>query len=346
VEDGSTVKQTANYKICTLASHSALQILKGARDEGFKTIAVCDKRHERTYRSFGLGDELIVVEHLSEFAKLDSTLAKKNAILIPHGSLVNALNADQINGLKMPYYGNKHVLPWEADRAKQRQWLKAAGLTLPRIYEDPAAIDGPVIVKFNGAGGGKGYFLAHNPAEFAKKIKPHKGKGYIIQEYIVGAPIYMHFFHSSLTGEIEIMGFDKRYESNVDSIGRIGARDQLDLELETSYHIVGNHMLVVRESLLAEILEMGEAVVEASKKLDGIGLFGPFCLETVITPELEFFVFEISARIVAGTNPYINGSPYTDLRYDEPMSTGRRIAREIRTAIEQDKLDRIFVDGK
>ena len=72
---------------------------------------------------------------------------------------------------------------------------------------------------------------------------------------------------------------------------------------------------------------MGEKVVEASKKFDGIGLFGPFCLEMIITPDLEFYVFEISARIVAGTNPYINGSPYTDLRYDVPMSTGRRIAR-------------------
>jgi 5-formaminoimidazole-4-carboxamide-1-(beta)-D-ribofuranosyl 5'-monophosphate synthetase len=53
-------------------------------------------------------------------------------------------------------------------------------------------------------------------------------------------------------------------------------------------------------------------------------------------------VFEISARIVAGTNPFINGSPYTWLRYNEPMSTGRRIARDIKQAIEMDKLDLIL----
>jgi 5-formaminoimidazole-4-carboxamide-1-(beta)-D-ribofuranosyl 5'-monophosphate synthetase len=87
-------------------------------------------------------------------------------------------------------------------------------------------------------------------------------------------------------------------------------------------------------------------VIAASKNLENdAGLFGPFCLETVVTPDLDFFVFEISARIVAGTNPYINGSPYTDLRYKEPMSTGRRIAREIKIATERNMLDKIFVNG-
>ena len=47
------------------------------------------------------------------------------------------------------------------------------------------------------------------------------------------------------------------------------------------------------------------------------------------------------SRIVAGTNLYIEGSPYTQLRYNEPMSTGRRIAREIKTAVEKKVLDKI-----
>ncbi len=330
------------FKICTLASHSALQILKGARDEGFKNIAICERRHLRAYESFRVADEIILVDSFSELPGLDQQLKDKGGILIPHGSLVNALNTDEINALQLNYYGNKHVLPWESDRKLQREWLSNAGLTLPRIYSNASEIDGPVIIKFDGAGGGKGYFLAHTPEEFETKIKQHPERGYIIQEYVIGAPMYMHFFQSSLTGELEIMGFDRRYESNVDSVGRIAAKDQLDLEIETSYNIVGNTPLVIRESLLSRVLEMGERAVEASKKIDGIGLFGPFCLEAVITPELEFFVFEISARIVAGTNPYISGSPYTDIRYNEPMSTGRRIAREVKLAIEQDDLERIF----
>jgi 5-formaminoimidazole-4-carboxamide-1-(beta)-D-ribofuranosyl 5'-monophosphate synthetase len=35
--------------------------------------------------------------------------------------------------------------------------------------------------------------------------------------------------------------------------------------------------------------------------------------------------FEISTRIVTGTNPHTSGSPYSDLIYPE-MSKGRRIA--------------------
>ncbi|RLF90434.1 5-formaminoimidazole-4-carboxamide-1-(beta)-D-ribofuranosyl 5'-monophosphate synthetase, partial [Thermococci archaeon] len=70
-------------------------------------------------------------------------------------------------------------------------------------------------------------------------------------------------------------------------------------------------------------------------------LWGPFCLEGVFTPEMEFVVFEISARIVAGTNPFVHGSPYTWLKYDEPMSTGRRIAREISEAIEIGRIEEV-----
>jgi len=55
--------------------------------------------------------------------------------------------------------------------------------------------------------------------------------------------------------------------------------------------------------------------------MDGRGLFGSFCLETVISPDQKFFVIEISCRIVAGTNLFINGSPYSWLHYNEPMST-------------------------
>ncbi|MGQ0637822.1 MAG: DUF1297 domain-containing protein, partial [Nitrososphaerota archaeon] len=39
-----------------------------------------------------------------------------------------------------------------------------------------------------------------------------------------------------------------------------------------------------------------------------------------------------SARIVAGTNLYVDGSPYSTFLYNEPMSMGRRIAREIKEA--------------
>ena len=139
------------------------------------------------------------------------------------------------------------------------------------------------------------------------------------------------------------MGFDKRYESNVDSLGRISARDQIALKsVDPSYVITGNQPLVVRESFLTEIIGIGENIVSASSRLAKRGLFGPFCAETIITPEKEIYTFEISARIVAGTNPYVQGSPYTQLIWEEPMSTGRRIAREIKLAIGNNELKKVL----
>ncbi|MEK7152414.1 MAG: formate--phosphoribosylaminoimidazolecarboxamide ligase, partial [Patescibacteria group bacterium] len=298
-----------------------------------------------SYRSFNVADTIIELDTLKATHKLEQQLIKDKVILIPHGSFFQAFDLDALSRMETMYFGNRLILPIEEDRTKQRDWLKQAGLTLPKIYEKPEDIDGPVIIKFFGAGGGKGYFLASSAAEFKRKIKPFPGKRYIIQQYIVGAPLYMHYFYSPLTDELELMGFDKRYETNVDSIGRITAKDQLDLNIESSYNILGNLPVVIRESLLPQVFDMGRKVIEASRKLTPRGLFGPFCLEAIVTPDLDFYVFEISARIVAGTNPYINGSPYTDLRYNEPMSTGRRIAREIKQAIEGDRLEEVLCDA-
>ncbi len=331
------------YKIATLGSHSALQILKGAKDEGFETICICEKGKDKPYVSYRVADKIIEVDNFKNYFEIEDQLVKENAIIIPHGSFVSYLGVKNVKNIKVMHYGTKGILEWEADREKQRRWLLNAGLKLPMIFERPEDIDRPVIIKFHGAKGGMGYFIANNPDEFYERLREYGTTDkYVIQEYIVGVPIYTHFFYSRLTGELEIMSFDKRYESNADSIGRIAAKDQIDVNIRTSYTITGNLPLVVRESLLPQLFEMGENVVKASQNLTPGGLFGPFCLEAILDPDLQFYVFEISARIVAGTNPFVNGSPYSWLRYNEPMSTGRRLARDIKEAITADKLDTVL----
>ncbi|MBI2558417.1 formate--phosphoribosylaminoimidazolecarboxamide ligase [Candidatus Woesearchaeota archaeon] len=331
------------YRIATIGSHSALQVFKGAHDEGFRTIAVCKKGSERPYRMFNAADEVISIDSYKDFPKIQNQLIKKNAIIIPHGSFVTYMGYEEVEKLKVNYYGNKRILKWESDRHLERQWLVKSGLKVPRLFNRPEDIDRLVIVKFMGAEGGRGYFLAKDKKDFYKKIKPYKLRKYVLQEYIIGVPLFIHYFYSSLTNEIEIMGMDIRYESNVDSLGRISARDQIVLpKIDPSYVIVGNIPVVVRESFLPRLIEMGENVVKQSKKLAPPGLFGPFCLETILTPEEEIYVFEISARIVAGTNPFIEGSPYTWLKYNRPMSTGRRIATEIKNAIKTNQMKKIL----
>lgn len=330
-------------KICTIGSHSALQILKGAKDEDFSTVVIAIKGREKPYEFFKVADETIVLDSYNDFFKIEEELIKNNCVIIPHASFIEYIGYKKIEKLRLPYFGNKKILKWESDRGLQREWLKKAGLRLPEIFKKPEDIDRLVIVKFHGAKGGKGYFLAKNVDDYNKKIKHYPNEKPVIQEYIIGVPIYIHYFYSSLTDELEIMSFDKRYESNVDSIGRISARDQMALKnVDPSYVVVGNVPIVIRESLLSEVIEMGEKVIKESKKIAKPGLFGPFCLETVVTPEQEFFVFEISARIVAGTNPFVPYSPYSYYKYDGPMSTGRRIAREIKIAFKQNKMDKIL----
>jgi len=330
-----------DFIIGTLGSHSALQILKGAKDEGFRTVNIVTPESEPFYRTFPFIDEFISIPSFAEFPSVEKELAAKNVILIPHGSFVAYLGSENNKNMKVKYYGNKNVIDWEENRDKQRNWLQTAGINIPRQFDNKhEPIQYPIIAKSYGAAGGKGYFYARNKTDFERKIKRFGTKQFIVQEYIIGVNLYIHYFYSPITKKIEIMSMDKRYETNVDSLGRIPLEGQKGLTIEPSFVVVGNSDLVLREGMLTEAYNMAKNVIDTSQKIVGNrGLFGPFCLETIITPDRKFFVIEISCRIVAGTNLFTHGSAYSWYYYNEPMSTGRRIAREIKQAIEQDKLD-------
>lgn len=333
----------ASLKIAVLGSHSALQILKGAKDEGFETLVLAEGKNARLYRRFDLADEVIELADYSEIPSLDQKLVRENAVLVPHGSLISHANIERLDAMKCKYYGNKKILEWELDRSKQKQWIEKAGLNAPREFKHAREIDSQAIVKYDGARGGKGYFLAGSESEYeAGKAKFGNAK-HVIQQYVLGVPFYIHYFQSILTGELEIMSMDRRYETNADALGRIPLERQKQMKAEPSFTVVGNSPLVLRESMLETAFEMGEKLVEASRSLAGArGLFGPFCIESIITPEQEFFVVEVSARIVAGTNLFVQGSPYTALKYGFPVSTGRRVAMEIRRAVKENRLEEVL----
>src|SRR6202521_2763490 len=351
LEQARMAKKTAAhlpqlYTIATLGSHSALQILKGAKDEGFHTLAVSTPQNEALYASFGFVDEVLVIPKYGDFPKVEKELNQRKCILVPHGSFVAYLSLDEHKAMTTPYFGNKAVLDLEADRMAQRDWLLKAGLKMPRQFRKASEIDRPVIVKLYGAAGGKGYLFVKNAEDFHTRAAHLVEQKYIIQEYVIGVPVYIHYFYSPLTGKLEIMSMDRRYETNVDSLGRIPAAAQEGMDVSPSYVVVGNSPLSLRESMLAEAYRMGEDVVRVSQEIcPPKGLFGAFCIETIITPDAQFYIMEISARIVAGTNLFIDGSPYSYLNYSEPMSTGRRIAREIKNALLSNSLDAVLDDS-
>jgi 5-formaminoimidazole-4-carboxamide-1-(beta)-D-ribofuranosyl 5'-monophosphate synthetase len=331
--------------IATLGSHSALQILKGAKDEGFRTALVCLKTRLGLYGRFKkLIDEMILVDSFAEVASLEvqERLLNLNAVLVPHGSLVEYVDLETIERkFKVPIFGNKYILRWEADRALKERLLREAGAKTPRVYSSIDEVDRTVIVKLPGAKGGKGYFIASRPSEIRRRLEAlNVGEDQVfIQEYVLGVTAYAHFFYSPLSGELELIGMDRRYETNADGLGRLPANVQLETRPGLSFLVVGNIPIVLRESLLEEVFRVGDGLVEASKRLVPPGFIGPFCIEGAYDGEGDFYVFEFSARIVAGTNIYVYGSPYTWLIYDEPMSMGRRIAREVKMASEEGKLE-------
>ena len=308
---------------------------------------ICEKKRERLYRRFKFIDELILVNSFLEISesRCESFLKENNSILIPHGTLIAQMKQEQIESIQTPIFGNKHILGWESDRTLKEQLMKEAKFDVPKSISSPKEIKSLIIAKRHGAAGGKGYFLASTEEEYNKKRDVLINQGLIsgdsdlyLQEYYSGVLAYLQFFYSPLEKEIEFFGVDKRHESDIDGLARIPAENQLKSNDIPSFNVIANSPLVLRESLLDNVYTMGENFVEASAKIVPPGMNGPFCIEGVYDQNAQFKVFEFSARIVAGTNMYVNGSPYTTFMYNEPMSMGRRIAREIKKAEEQNKI--------
>jgi 5-formaminoimidazole-4-carboxamide-1-(beta)-D-ribofuranosyl 5'-monophosphate synthetase len=339
--------------IGTLGSHSSLNIFKGAKEEGFKTVCICKEKDAIMYQKYPLVDELIIVKDFTELLSenLQERLRKLNVVLIPHGSFTAYLSTEELtDSLFIPMFGNRQLLHWEANRKSQEEWLRQAGLRLPATFKSPEDIDRLIIAKLQGAKGGRGYFLANSPKNFYKQFNEMVKRGMLaeddlpsihLQEYALGVNVYPSYFSSILNDDVELLAMDRRYESAVDSIGKIPASQQLEIDINPTYTVIGNFPIVLRESLLPEIMRMGDNVHKKARELAPPGIIGPFCLETVITDEAKIYTFEISARIVAGTNVGIGTSPYAYLKYGENMYMGRRIAVEFKEAIKQKRLQDI-----
>jgi 5-formaminoimidazole-4-carboxamide-1-(beta)-D-ribofuranosyl 5'-monophosphate synthetase len=334
--------------IATLCSHSSLQIFHGARLEGFPTLGISVGPPAKFYDAFPLArpDKFLSVPKVSALPREAKRLREEGAILIPHGSFVEYLGPEAFTELDVPVFGNRAVIGWESDREKEREWLDSAGVRMPKRYATLDDVDGPAIVKYYGAKGGRGFFLGRNRDAFSD-FKPTGP--YVIQEYVLGTRYYVHFFYSPLSdrgyrvghGSLELLGMDRRDEANIDELYKLGGQDEIRRSgIRPTFVVTGNVPVVLRESLLPQIFDIGARIVERSIELFG-GMIGPFCVEGIMTEDLEFKVFEISTRIVAGTNLFVSGSSYSDL-IQPGLSTGRRIALEIQRARTEDRLTEVI----
>src|SRR5258708_28911301 len=108
--------------IATLGSHSALDVSRGAKDEGFKTLVIAQKGREKTYdhyyktnKNLGCVDECLVLEKFEQVLtpEIQKKLLAKNSIFVPNRSFETYLNFDYDaieNKFEVPMFGNKFLL--------------------------------------------------------------------------------------------------------------------------------------------------------------------------------------------------------------------------------------------
>ena len=144
-------------------------------------------------------------------------------------------------------------------------------------------------------------------------------------------------FWSPLTGDIDLLGFDKRVQTDLDGILDLPAQEQLELNIPTQNIEIGHQGATMRESQIEKIFEAAEQFVEACKKEYPPGMVGLFALQGAITKNLDFYVFDVSPR-VPGCPCVEPTSPYMKYKYGTEVGPGKRVAMEIKCAIKEDRL--------
>ena len=195
----------------------------------------------------------------------------------------------------------------------------------------------------------RAFFYASSPEEFEKRagerisngtIDSKDLEGALIEEYIVGAKFNANYFWSPITDEIDLLGFDRRIQTNLDGVLDLPADEQLEAKILTQNIEVGHIGATMRESQLEKILEAGEKFVDICKKEYPPGIIGLFALQGAIAKDLEFYVFDVSPRI-PGCPCVEPTSPYMKYKYGKEVGPGRRTAIEIKQAIKKKKLEMV-----
>jgi len=352
--------------ISVLGSHSALDVCRGAKDEGFKTLVIAQKGREKTYSAYlksvgpvGCVDECIVLDSFKEL--LTTTVQKKlisrNSIFIPHRSFEVYLDFDYKHiedNFAVPMFGNRYLLKIEERnmRPNQHDLLAKANIRIPVLFKNPQDIDRLSIVKVleKERGFERAFFLVDNyknyKSQVAKKLKAgtiSEGQleNSVIEEYVVGVQVNFNFFYSLLHKRLELIGTDTRRQTNYEGIVKIPAQYQQKVLKMTplKYEESGHIGVTILESLLENIYEIGERFVSTCKKLYPPGIIGPFALQSVIIagpPKKDIVVFDVSPRMPG--SPGITATPYSEYLFGKSISMGRRIAMEIKEAVRGKKL--------
>jgi 5-formaminoimidazole-4-carboxamide-1-(beta)-D-ribofuranosyl 5'-monophosphate synthetase len=363
--------------IGTVGSHSAIDVADGAVTEGFTSIVLAQAGRDATYaryfrtirdaqgtRTRGCVDEVWSYAKFADLAAPDAQarMREHRLLLVPNRAFSSYVPLATIeDDFRVPIVGSRMLLRIEerSERDNYYTLLASAGIPIPRALPGAEAIDRLAIVKLPHAARRleRGFFTAASTEEYRSKSRALLDRGTIaaddlaharIEEYVLGPVFNFNFFFSPLVPRadgLELLGVDERRESNLDGLVRLPAAQQLELSASDripEYTVVGHGTLTVRESILEEVFRLGEKFVDATRTRSPPGILGPFCLQTCIDKDGHLTVFDVAARIGGGTNVHLAlGHPYGNALYRTPMSSGRRVALEIRRAAESGRLKEI-----
>ncbi len=368
----------SSITVGVLGSHSAVDVADGAMQEKLRSLVVVQRGRDATYTRYlrvlrdsdgkvrrGIVDKTIALDRFSEIMNEGSmSLLRENSVIfVPNRSFTSYCSVDDIEDrFAVPMFGSRNLLRSEEREEEDNYYrlLERAGLPFPDEIDAPEEIRELSIVKLHHAEKKleRGFFTASSFEEYRRKseslIKAHvidreslrKAR---IEKYVIGPVFNLDFFYSPLEDEgekIELLGIDWRFESSLDGHVRLPADQQLSLSEKQripEYTVVGHNSATLRESLLDRAFELAEKYVSATQKYYPPGIIGPFTLQTCVDKDMQFYIYDVAPRIGGGTNAHIwSGHPYGNTLYNRNMSTGRRIAMEIRRAAAEGRIDEII----
>lgn len=357
--------------LCSIGSHSALEVAYGARAQGLRNLVVTAKGREKTYTRYygraanpprGCVDETLELQSFPELLRDDvqRQLRERNVIFLANRSfevyLHQRYSYDEIErGMKVPMFGNRHLLRAEERDEEHNQYalMQRAGIRHPRQFKSPDDIDRLVMVKAPHAKVSfeRAFFLCSSPQEYRAVADRLIREGMltaqgldnaVIEEYALGPSVNLNFFYSPILNELELCGTDTRRQTNLEGFRNVppaafeGLRN-VPMRLEEAGHIAAT----LTESMLEKAFEMGERFVKVAREVNPPGVIGPFALQCIIVagPPKEFVCYDVSLRIPG--SPGTRYTPYSAYRWGRDVSVGERIAMEIVFARDANRLEEV-----
>jgi 5-formaminoimidazole-4-carboxamide-1-(beta)-D-ribofuranosyl 5'-monophosphate synthetase len=352
----------AALRLCSIGSHSALEVAAGARAQGLRNLIVTEAGRERTYTEHyirksdparGCVDATLPLARFSDLLDdgVQAQLLARNVIFVANRSFEVYLRqryayTEIERGMCVPFFGSRTLLRAEERDESDNQYalLEQAAVRYPQQFARPHDIDRLAIVKAPHAKVSfeRAFFLARSYDDYERQCErlvasgmvDEAGlRGAVIEEFALGTSVNLNFFYSPVLGELELMGTDTRRQTNLEGLKNLPfAQAQALADEPVRLEEAGHIAATLTESMLEKAFAMGDRFVTATQTGGKRGIIGPFALQCIIAagPPKDFVVYDVSLRIPG--SPGTRFTPYSAYRWGRDISVGERIAMEIKWA--------------